>query len=244
MESVTENPDMMENQVVMENQDVMENDAMMENIKEPIPKDSTDSDSYYSSSSEDESLSEGELDSDINVIEIDSDVEDKSNGNKLYFKGVKRKLTWSLLGTKNKEETSWEAIQNQLLECANFKQLEAAVATIKEPPLIRRQVHNTFSECNVIDDIALHFLPKDSPTGYLPVKNFGDCNCFAQAISQFLYGTENYHLEVRIRIVLEAVRNKYLYLDQDFLSKGLLQTPDRLLATQYAAYSEHYRNAV
>ena len=50
MESVTENPDMMENQVAMENQDVMENDAMMENIKEPIPEDSTDSDSYYSSS--------------------------------------------------------------------------------------------------------------------------------------------------------------------------------------------------
>ena len=100
MESVMENPDMMENQVVMEH------DAVMENIKEPIPKDSTDSDSYYSSSSEDKSLSEGELDSDINVIDIDSDVEDKSNGNKLYFKGVKRKLTWSLSGTKNREETS------------------------------------------------------------------------------------------------------------------------------------------
>ena len=68
-----------------EKQDVMENDAMMENIKEPIPKDPTDSDSYYSSSSEDESLSEGELDSDINVIEIDSDVEDKSNGKQTVF---------------------------------------------------------------------------------------------------------------------------------------------------------------
>ena len=155
---------------------MMENDAVMENIKEPILKDSTDSDSYYSSSSEDESLSEGELDSDINVIEIDSDVEDKSNGNKLYFKGVKRNF---FSGTKNREETSWEAIQNQLLECANFKQLEAAVTIIKEPPLIGRQMHNTFSECNVIGDIALHFLPKDSPTGYLPVKNFGDGNCFA-----------------------------------------------------------------
>ena len=126
---------MMENQVVTENQDVvetqdvMENDAVMENIKEPILE---DSESYYSSSSEDDSLSEGELDSDINVIKIDSDVEDKSNGNKLYFRGVKRKLTWSLSGTKNREETSWEAIQNQLLECANFKQLEAAMATIKK----------------------------------------------------------------------------------------------------------------
>ena len=119
------------------------------------------------------------MDSDINVIEIDSDVEDKSNGNKLYFKGVKRKLTWSLSGTKNREETSWDAIQKQSLECANFKQLEAAVATIKEPPLIASQMHSTFSECNVTDDIALHFLPKDSPTGYLPVKNFGNGNCFA-----------------------------------------------------------------
>ena len=110
MESIMENPDMMENQVVMENQDVtenedvMENDAVMENIKEPILEDFSDSESYYSSSSEDDSLSEGELDSDINVIEIDSDVEDKSNGNKLYFKGVKRKLTWSLSETKNREE--------------------------------------------------------------------------------------------------------------------------------------------
>ena len=90
MESVTENPDMMENQAVtenqdvMENQDLMENDAMMENIKEPILEDFSDSESYYSSSSEDDSLSEGEQDSDINVIKIDSDVEDKSNGNKLF----------------------------------------------------------------------------------------------------------------------------------------------------------------
>ena len=151
-----ENPDIVENQFVMENQDVtenqdvMENDAMMENIKESMFEDFSDSESYYSSSSEDDSLYEGELDSDINVIEIDSDVEDNSNGNKLYFKGVKRKLTWSLSGTKNREETSWEAIQNQLLECANFKQLEAAVATIKEPPLIASQMHNTFSEYNVM----------------------------------------------------------------------------------------------
>ena len=83
-------------------------------------------------------------------------------------------------------------------------------------------MHNTFSECNAIDDIALHFLPKYSPTGYLPVKNFGDGNCFAQAISQFLYGTESHHLEVRIRIVLEAARNKHLYLDQDYLIKRII----------------------
>ena len=216
----------MENQNVMENGIVMENNAMMENIREAIIEDSSESECDYSSSSEGDTLSESELDSDISVIEIDSDVEDKSGENKLYFKGVKRKLNWSLLGNKDIEETSWEAIQNKLLKCTDFKQLEVAVATIKEPPLIASHIHNTFSDCNLIDDIALHFLLSDSPSGYLPVRNFGDGNCFAQAISQFIYGTEDHHLEVRIRIILEAVRNKQLYLDQNFLAKGLLCIPD------------------
>ena len=185
-QDVMENQNVMENQAVMENQDVMENDgiiekdAIMENIKEPILEDSSESEcDYVTSSSEDDTLSEGELDSDISVIEIDSDVEDKANGNKLYFKGVKRKLTWSLSGIKDREETSWEAIQNRLLKCTYFKQLEVAVKTIQEPPLIASQMHNTYSECNVIDEIALHFLPNDSPPGYLPVRNYGDGNCFA-----------------------------------------------------------------
>ena len=139
------------------------------------------------------------------------------------------------------EETSWEAIQNKYRD---FKQLEVAVAKIKEPPLIVSYIHNSFSDCNVIDDITLHFLPSDSPSGYLPVRNFGDGNCFAWAISQFIYGTEDHHLEVRIRIILEAVRNKQLYSDQHFLIKGLLHIPDQILATQYAEYSEHYREGL
>ena len=229
---------------VMENQDVMENGIIMENIKEAIIEDSSESECDYSSHSEGDTLSESELDSDISVIEIDSDVEDKSGKNKLYFKGVKRKLNWSLLGNKDIEETSWEAIQNKLLKCTDFKQFEEAVATIKEPLLIASHIYNTSSECNLIDDIALHFLLNDSPSGYLPVRNFGDGNCFAQSISQFIYGTEDHHLEVRIRIILEAVRNKQLYLDQNVLLKGLLCSPDWLLATQYAACLEHYKDSL
>ena len=37
-----------------------------------------------------------------------------------YFKGVKRKLTWSLSGTKNREETSWEAIQKPIVKMCKF----------------------------------------------------------------------------------------------------------------------------
>ena len=121
----------------------------MENIREAIIKDSSE----Y----ECDTLSESELDSDISVIEIDSDVEDKSGENKLYFKGFKRKLNWSLLGNKEMEETSWEAIQNKLLKCRDFKQLEIAVAKIKEPPFIASHIHNSFSDFNVIDDIELYF---------------------------------------------------------------------------------------
>ena len=93
-------------------------------------------------------------------------------------------------GTKNREETSWEAIQNQLLECANFKQLEAAVATIKEPPLIRRQVHNTFSECNVIDDIASYTSSqKTHQQDICQLKILADGNCFAyEPLANFFMG--------------------------------------------------------
>ena len=89
-ENVTEN--VMENEDVMENGIIMENDAMMENIKEAIIEDSNESEYEYSSNSEGDTLSESELNSDISVIEIDSDVEDKSGENKLYFKGVNRKI--------------------------------------------------------------------------------------------------------------------------------------------------------
>ena len=73
---------------------------MMENIKEAIIKDSSEFECDYSSSSKGDTLLESELDN--SVIEIDSDVEDKSGENKLYCKGVKRKLNWSLSGNKDK----------------------------------------------------------------------------------------------------------------------------------------------
>ena len=84
-----------------------------------------------------------------------------------------------MLGNKDIEETSWEAIQNKLLKCTDFKELEGAMTTIKEPPLIASHIHNTYSECNSIDNIALYLMPNHSPSGYLPVRNFGDSDCFA-----------------------------------------------------------------
>ena len=82
MENVVGNQDVMENGIIMENK------GMMENIREAIINDSSESECDYLSSSEGDTLSESELDSDISVIEIDSDVEDKSDENKLYFKGL------------------------------------------------------------------------------------------------------------------------------------------------------------
>ena len=93
-------------------------------------------------------------------------------------------------------------------------------------------------ESDVVDDTALSFRPEDAPVGFVPVTVGSDGNCFPRCISRLIYGHENQHMEIRKRIVAEAVSNKHLYMDNDHLNLG--QSIERDRTYMYYMYSQCY----
>jgi hypothetical protein len=49
---------------------------------------------------------------------------------------------------------------------------------------------------------------------YVPCRTLGDGNCLFRAVSNSLYGTEDYHVELRARAMIEMLLNLNSYLDQ------------------------------
>ena len=52
----------------------------------------------------------------------------------------------------------------------------------------------------------------------------GDGNCLPRCGSLLAYGSEEYHHDIRIRIALELIMNKTLYLDSAYLCRGVVDT--------------------
>ena len=92
-----------------------------------------------------------------------------------------------------------------------------------------------------IDTVAMSSIPPDSPPYVLPVYTTGDGNCFPRSISQALFGNENCHLEIQLRILIEGVKNKSKYLDDNFLKNAATHLHSRgTFPQQYAIFSGQY----
>ena len=86
----------------------------------------------------------------------------------------------------------------------------------------------------VVDDVARCLMPEDAPERYFPVCVKADGNCFPRALSLLLFGTEDHHLELRCRIVMELALNEDLYLNANIWGME-----DQLLTT-LASLGDHY----
>ena len=92
-----------------------------------------------------------------------------------------------------------------------------------------------------LDVVALHHLPDDAPERIAPISVEGDGNCFPRTISYLLYKAERRYMEIRVRIVYEAIKNLQSYLDHNYISVGAVNFYDRAtLPEQYAQYSDNY----
>ena len=96
-----------------------------------------------------------------------------------------------------------------------------------------------------IDRIAESFLPEDAPQNKTPVSIKGDGNCLPRALSRAYSGDERMHLELRARIVTEAIVNKDKYLSDNYMLRGSMYVErDETLCQVYAGYSDFYRNGL
>ena len=69
-------------------------------------------------------------------------------------------------------------------------------------------------------EIAEEFFPKDGQCDCVPVHTIGDGSCFPRALSHAVFGTQEHHRELRIRLIYEAVTNSSLYLNSNYLRLG------------------------
>jgi hypothetical protein len=77
-----------------------------------------------------------------------------------------------------------------------------------------------------VDDLAHHLKPDDIPPDIctepaFPIIVGADGNCLPRVASVLLYGDEKHHLEARLRIAVEMIMFKEVYLSEEHLSKGL-----------------------
>lgn len=89
-----------------------------------------------------------------------------------------------------------------------------------------------------IDPISVDLYPEDGPALH-PVNIYGDGNCLARAGSLLAFGTELYHVEIRVRIACELALCSAMYQDDNFLNAGH-KNGNTEWANIYAQYSPHY----
>ena len=81
--------------------------------------------------------------------------------------------------------------------CATFTALMHYVSQNPLPPLVCNV--NTImlpAESNLIDYVALHYLPFDAPQSFAPIKIIGDGNCFPRSLSYLLFKDQDHHQEM------------------------------------------------
>ena len=95
-----------------------------------------------------------------------------------------------------------------------------------------------------IDRVAHFSMLNDAPKNLVPVHTVGDGNCLPRAVSTSVFGNESKHREIRLRILMECVKNKQIYLDDAYLRIGATHIHKwGTFPQQYALFSGQYIHA-
>ena len=141
----------------------------------------------------------------------------------------------------------FDKVAKELCACRTYWDVHSVVRRyIRSLPNItlNRKYRQTVHD--VICAVAILFYPNDHPLNLVPNKTYDDGNCFFRAVSHALFGTEERHVEICVRIVFEAVLNEALHLSSKYLSLGMknnvparpnLRKPSSTIVTRYCLYS-------
>ncbi|XP_012941528.1 uncharacterized protein LOC106012614 [Aplysia californica] len=112
----------------------------------------------------------------------------------------------------------FEDMLSQFCKCSSFEQLEKAVSSVvrmSESFPIPTLVNRSFLDCSgSVDASALRLCP-DSVAPLYPFSVEADGNCVPRSFSVLVFGDQDHHVEVRVRIIIEQVLNKSRYLCPD-----------------------------
>ncbi len=108
---------------------------------------------------------------------------------------------------------SLENLYSRICNCKSFAELSQMVHITTLPQVQQQPLPLWHEGSNEhIDQVARTELMMLTDTDHigpgLPVTTVADGNCFPHAASKLIFGTEENHLEVRMQLVFEAVKNE------------------------------------
>ncbi|KAK7484163.1 hypothetical protein BaRGS_00024533, partial [Batillaria attramentaria] len=139
----------------------------------------------------------------------------------------------------------FQRLSSQMAGTRTFAELLQVCKTANDSVaahVMPHNIHYITSVCRaVVDAQARDLLPSDAPPNHLPLVTVGDGNCFLRALSTLCFGTEEHHLEMRVRLVVEMALKLHLYTDPGYIAKGTAENGDHLLGLlKKYAVSETY----
>ena len=100
---------------------------------------------------------------------------------------------------------------------------EEVVSVVRRYILPNIRLHRRYRQTvhDVICQVTMVFYPSDHPPNHVLNETYGDGNCFFRAVSHALFGTEERHVEIHVRIVFETILNETLHLNGNYLNFGM-----------------------
>ena len=189
------------------------------------------------------------VESDINVSKIKSSASNTATKTTKSTASHTATKTASTIATKASSTAdgpfNWKKMLDKLHKVRSYNKIVQLVHDNVLPPIELNKKYQQSSD-DKTDPIAMHFFPNDHPLNVVPTHTLGDGNCFPRALSNALFGTQNRHVEIRVRLVFEAVLNEQFYLSNEYLSLGVqgrlparpnLRAPSTTVVSRYCLYS-------
>ena len=143
-----------------------------------------------------------------------------------------------------KRKRKFEGWQKSLKKCKTFASFQEHCQEISETNSFEFELCTPDPKGMTIDAVSQHLLcgmenysDLYSDVQPITIPAYGDClPCTA---SCYMFGSSDHELEVRVRIAVELAVNKDVYLDNNFLEKGIGKCSSR--TRTYAMFCDHYQ---
>ena len=139
---------------------------------------------------------------------------------------------------------NWTSLHKKLLRCDRFVDVRmlAQIESEKLPALPEQFVGDSPLKEDQVDRFTMQFIPSDLPKQLIlhhPILIQPDGNCFCRSISRLVYGSQDRHLEIRCRIVLDSALNMENYTNGDYLMRRAQHNHPKCtnIASYYCDYS-------
>ena len=139
----------------------------------------------------------------------------------------------------------WQEILEKMSKLASYDALIDFIGDLTLPPLADQFSGKIIKGIDFVDRVSAKVGRDEIPPSFLPLQMGKDGNCFCRAISKFCFNRESEHGQVRVRLLVDAIKNEASYLTNKFLRIGAQDGCESFdLAQRYCMYSGHFEGDI